>query len=454
MPSLPRCIGQAMTEPCSWDLREAAEHIRARHISSVEYVEALFSHIDRLEQAVQAWARLDRSLVLSDAARCDNEAKRDLWRGPLHGVPIGIKDNFATQALETCANSKMLAGNVPSEDADAVQQLRSAGALVLGKTAMTVFAAMDPAPTRNPWNGNHTPGGSSSGSAAAVAAHMCAAALGSQTAGSVMRPAAYCGLVGLKPTYGAVSRKGLIPCAWSMDHVGVLARSVEDAEILLGALATRAPATSNVGDAAVTIGVPDRYFFDAMDADVGAAFEEAIALLSGAGAKVVPVALPRGFEALVEAGIVTMYAEMAAYHRERFARHAAEFPPRLSVLVEVGLSIGAADYLRAQQIRRLETAELSRMLEAVTVLVTPTTPAPAPAGLDSTGDWRLNLPFSHSGHPAITLPCGMSKTGLPIGLQMAAAHSCEDRLLRVGKLFQSLSDWHRRAPPLVSSGAH
>ena len=235
-------------------------------------------------------------------------------------MPIGIKDNFATQALETCANSKMLAGNVPSEDADAVQQLRSAGALVLGKTAMTVFAAMDPAPTRNPWNGDHTPGGSSSGSAAAVAARMCAAALGSQTAGSVLRPAAYCGLVGLKPTYGAVSRKGLIPCAWSMDHVGALARSVEDAEILLGALATRAPAANNVGDAAVTIGVPDRYFFDAMDADVGAAFEEAIALLSGAGARVVTVPLPRGFEALVEAGIVTMYAEMAAYHRERFAR--------------------------------------------------------------------------------------------------------------------------------------
>jgi aspartyl-tRNA(Asn)/glutamyl-tRNA(Gln) amidotransferase subunit A len=369
----------------------------------------------------------------------------------LHGIPLGIKDNLATAGLETCAGSAILAGNVPAQDADAVRQLRAAGALTLGKTALTVFAAMDPASTRNPWNGQHTPGGSSSGSAAAVAARMCPAALGTQTAGSVLRPAAYCGVVGLKPTYGSVSRKGLVPCAWTMDHIGPIARRIDDVEALFCALAPAAAASPR-DDTPVVIGVPDRFFFDSLATDVGAAFEETIAAFGRAGARIVNTSLPAGFEALVEAGIVTMYAEMGAYHRDRFADRAADFPPRLSALVEVGLSIGAADYLRAQQIRRRETQALSRILQDITALVSPTTPTPAPAGLANTGDWRFNLPFSHSGHPAISLPCGVSRSGLPIGLQMAAAHFGEHRLFRAGRMLQEETDWHEKSPPSMHSG--
>jgi aspartyl-tRNA(Asn)/glutamyl-tRNA(Gln) amidotransferase subunit A len=442
-----------MNEPGAWGVLQAAAMIRSRHISAAEYAAALLAQIDRLEPLVQAWARIDRARLLSEAARCDDEGAGHGTRSALHGVPLGIKDNLATAGLETCAGSALLAGNVPAQDAAAVHRLRNAGALVLGKTAMTVFAAMDPAPTRNPWNGQHTPGGSSSGSAAAVAARMCPGALGSQTAGSVLRPAAYCGVVGLKPTYGTVSREGLVACAWSMDHVGPIARHVDDVETLFRALASTGPASAR-DEAPLVIGVPDRFFVETLDADVGAAFEETLGALSRAGARIVKVTLPAGFEALVEAGIITMYAEMGAYHRDRFAARAHEFPPRLSVLIEVGLSIGAADYLRAQRIRRRETQVLSRILQDITALATPTTPEPAPSGLDNTGDWRFNLPFSHSGHPAITLPCGLSRSGLPIGVQLAAAHSCEDRLFRVGRLLQSHTDWHEKSPPSASPGAH
>lgn len=440
-----------MIEPYEWDVTEAARNIRERHISSLEYVGALLARIDAINSGIQAWARIDRESLRVEARKCDDDAQHGRWRGPLHGMPIAVKDNFATAGLETCANSLMLAGNVPSENADAVQLLREAGSFTLGKTAMTEFAAMDPAPTRNPWNVERTPGGSSSGSAAAVAARMCPAALGSQTAGSVVRPAAYCGVVGLKPTYAAVGRKGLIPCAWSMDHVGVFARSTADIAMLFRALAPQSAEHTPTDSAPIIIGVPDRYFFEQTDADVGTAFEDAISLLAAAGARILRVELPQGFEALVEAGIVTMYAEMAAYQRERFAKRASEFPPRLSILIEAGLTISAADYLRAQQIRRIETVALSRLLAPLTALAMPSTPAPAP-GFDSTGDWRLNLPFSHSGHPAMTIPCGMSKHGLPIGLQLAARHSGEDRLFQVGALFQTRSDWHQRSPAIQPTG--
>jgi aspartyl-tRNA(Asn)/glutamyl-tRNA(Gln) amidotransferase subunit A len=437
--------GTSMTDPCAWGVVEAARMIRAGQISARDYARALLARIDARDAGLQAWARIDRHGLEAQAARCDAEAARGTWRGLLHGVPIGIKDNLATAGLETTAGSAMLAGQVPDEDAYAVRRLRQAGALVLGKTAMTEFAAMDPAPTRNPWNANHTPGGSSSGSAAAVAARMVPAALGTQTAGSVLRPAAYCGVAGLKPTYEAVSRRGLVACAWSMDHVGIMAREVDDVATLLGVLA--GPPHTSAPDGAPVIGIPDRYFFDNLDADVSAAFDAAVATFERAGARVAQVRLPQQFDAMVDAGIVTMYAEMAACHADRFTARAAEFPPRLRILIEAGRTIAAADYVNAQRIRRLETAALSRLLETITVLLTPATTTPAPQGLDSTGDWRLNLPFSVSGHPAIALACGRSRGGLPIGLQMAAAHGAEARLLAAGRLFQTHTDWHRQYPP-------
>jgi aspartyl-tRNA(Asn)/glutamyl-tRNA(Gln) amidotransferase subunit A len=441
-----------MNEPAHWSAVEAARQIRAGGISSSEYLESLLSHIHLTDDRVQAWARIAESGARAEAARCDEAAARGDWRGPLHGVPVAIKDNFDTAGLATEAGSAMMANRIPSKDAEAVTRLRSAGAIVLGKTAMTAFAAMDPAPTRNPWNTHHTPGGSSSGSAAAVAARMCSVAIGTQTAGSILRPAAYCGVCGLKPTYEAVSRAGVIACAWSMDHAGPIATDVGDLALMFGVLSGR----DGDGVAHIdkpVVGVPDRCF-EPGDAAVAGAFDRAVQTLAKAGVRVVPVRLPDGFEALAASGIVVMYAEMAAFHRKRLAERRDEFPPRLLVLVEEGEAISAADYINTQRIRRMETAALSQLLAGITALVTPTTATPAPKGHGQTGDWSFNLPFSASGHPSMTLPCGFDGSGLPIGLQLVAAHGAEDELFALGRLFQQHSGWHEQRPPLDSLGIH
>jgi Asp-tRNA(Asn)/Glu-tRNA(Gln) amidotransferase A subunit family amidase len=312
---------------------------------------------------------------------------------------------------------------------------------------------MDPADTVNPWNWQHTPGGSSSGSAAAVASCMCPAALGSQTAGSVLRPAAYCGIAGLKPTYDAISRQGMFPCAWSMDHVGIMARSVADVAAVFAAIAESPMPEIPEAQGKLTLGVPDRYFQQDLTVDAASAFEAALDSFRDLGAAIRAVKLPASFEAGVEAGIVIMYAEMAAVHRSSFAAQKAAFPFRIRTLIEVGLEIRAADYLRAQQVRRQFVDDLSGLLAEVDCLVTPTTPAPAPKGLDATGDWRFNLPFSASGHPALTVPCGFSRDGLPIGLQLVASHWGERRLLGAGQRFQASTDWHERRPSMLREDA-
>jgi len=339
-----------MTEPWQWNVTEAARQIAAKRIASREYVHALLARIAHHEPRLQAWAQLAGDAAEAEASNCDADTMRGVSRGPLHGVAIAIKDILDVAGMPTRVGSDLTDCRSATSDAEVVRKLRASGAIILGKTAMTAFAAMDPAPTRNPWNGDHTPGGSSSGSAAAVAAQMCAASLGTQTAGSVLRPAAYCGIVGLKPTYDAVSRKGLTPCAWSMDHIGVMARDVADVEFLFGILADAATPLKNDGNAAPVIGIAQSHF-DATDPDVAESFKRVVDTLSGAGATVVPVRLPDGFEALAATGIVTMYAEMAASHRDLFARRRDEYPPRLHVLVEAGLAVSASDYIHAQRVR-------------------------------------------------------------------------------------------------------
>jgi aspartyl-tRNA(Asn)/glutamyl-tRNA(Gln) amidotransferase subunit A len=442
-----------VAEPYELTLHAAARAIRARTLSPVELTRSLLARIAAREPAVLAWARLTDAAALTEAARCEDEAMRGAFRGALHGVPVGIKDLFYTAGVETAAGSAVLAGFTPAYDATAVRRLRDAGAVVLGKTALSVFAAMDPGPTRNPWNPAHTPGGSSSGSAAAVAALMCPAALGTQTAGSIVRPASYCGVVGLKPTYGRVSRHGLVASAWSMDHVGPLTRTVADAALVLetiagpdvddpSACAYPVPTSSalSAGPARpFRVGVPDRYFLDDLDPAVKAAFDVALASLADAGGRVEPVRLPGSFETGVDAGVVAMYAELAAYHAQWFETRRADYTPKLAALIETGRTISATSYLRAQQVRRVAARDISRLLDGVDVLATPATPTPAPEGLGFTGHWRLNLPFSASGHPAISVPMGRSEAGLPLGLQLVGRHFDEATLLRVAAAYEARS---------------
>ncbi|MBI5966711.1 MAG: amidase, partial [Deltaproteobacteria bacterium] len=230
-----------MAELCMLKLSEMITQIKRRRLSPVTLLESILERIDSLEPSLKAWVTIDRKGILTEARRHGDEITRGKTRGPLHGIPIGVKDIYYTSGMKTTAGSKIFENFIPDHDATAVARLKKAGAIVLGKTATTEFASADPAPTRNPWNPDHTPGGSSSGSAVAVATGMCPAALGSQTGGSVLRPAAYCGVVGLKPTYGRISRYGVFALSWTLDHVGFLTRSAEDAAILLRVLAGSDP---------------------------------------------------------------------------------------------------------------------------------------------------------------------------------------------------------------------
>jgi aspartyl-tRNA(Asn)/glutamyl-tRNA(Gln) amidotransferase subunit A len=442
-----------VTSAIGLGIEQVAHLIQSGQLSSAVYVRALLDHIERLEPLVRAWAAIDRDGALRAAELADRDLQEGRPRGPLHGIPIGIKDLLDVAGTQTRAGSPMLAGHVAAADAAVIARLRAAGAIILGKTATTVFAAMDPADTVNPWNQLHTPGGSSSGSAAAVASCMCPAALGSQTAGSVLRPASYCGVTGFKPTYDAISRQGLFVCAWSMDHVGIIARSVGDIAAVFAAVVDAPEWDASDPETQKTIGVPDRYFHEGVTPDVAQAFAAALESFRAAGASTRTVTLPASFEAGAEAGILIMYAEMAAFHRSRFAAHKEAYPFRIRTLIEAGLEIRAADYLRAQQVRRKFIEDLSGLLDEVDCLVTPATPAPAPPGLDATGDWRFNLPFSASGHPALSVPCGWSSNGLPIGLQLVAGHGREQRLLAAGRRFQAITNWHERRPAMMQEDA-
>jgi aspartyl-tRNA(Asn)/glutamyl-tRNA(Gln) amidotransferase subunit A len=425
-----------VTDPSALTIAAARRLLRSGELSCEELVHACLDRIDELDGALLAWARVRADGALADARALDatrDDETRDL---PLAGIPIGLKDIICTAGLETSAGSRVLSGWVPNVDAVAVRMLRRHGAIVLGKTVTTEFASADPAPTRNPADLAHTPGGSSAGSAAAVASHMCLGALGTQTAGSILRPAAYCGAVGFKPTYGAVSRDGVIPLAWSMDHVGPIARSVEDASLMYGALRMSAPSVQRrPSDERVVVGVPDR-FFDTDDRDVATAFESALSAMHELGWTVRPVQLPASFEVAAQAAMVIITVEIAAVHEDWFTAEPDAYGPRLRGLIEAGQRILAPTYLRAQRLRRQATEEMKALFEDVDVVVTPSTPAPAPEGFATTGDASYNMPFSSFGMPALSVPIPSSSTHLPIGMQFVADHHRDDRLLEVGRRFE------------------
>jgi Asp-tRNA(Asn)/Glu-tRNA(Gln) amidotransferase A subunit family amidase len=307
-----------------------------------------------------------------------------------------------------------------------VARLRAAGAIVLGKTATTEFAYRDPAPTRNPWNPAHTPGGSSSGSGAGVAARMVPLALGTQTVGSVLRPAAYCGVVGLKGTHGLVPSEGVVPLAWSLDHVGVLGRSVEDVALAFGIMSARALEPSGAG--MPRFGVLTELVGRA-EPDVAQHVRAVADRLAQAGATVVDVKLPASFGALAEAGLTILEVEAAAYHEPSFAAHAADFGDAIAALVRKGLGQAATVYVGADRTRSQCRNDLNDLAVGYDALITPTAPAPAPAGLAWTGDASLCAPWSSTGLPALSLPSGTAGSGLPYAVQLVGARETEIRLL-------------------------
>lgn len=442
---------------------EIARQVRAGTLSPVEVVEACLKRIDEVDPSVLAWVHVDRKGALQSARELEAEARAGKFRGPLHGVPVGIKDIIAVAGMTTTNGSGEFAHERPEADATCVAKLRGAGAVILGKTATTQFASGDPAPTRNPWNLEHTPGGSSSGSAAGVASGMMPLALGTQTGGSVLRPAAYCGIVGLKPTHGRISTAGVTPLAWSLDHVGVFARTVADAALALGVLAghddadllsASAPTTDYMAvlpsDRPPRLGIPRGLFGDKANAEVTSHLDAVASSFEGKGAAVEEVSLTNSAESIRKAHAIVMRVEAAAYHRERFLSHGESYRPFIHAIVKEGLSIPGFEYARARKLQQEFRRGVTRALEGIDALLMPVAPGPAPKGLESTGDPTLCVPGSFSGFPAIGLPSSLNAEGLPLAIQLITGPFAEGRLLATASWCAAALDFHET--PSISAG--
>ncbi len=435
------------TEPCLMTLSETARRIRKNELSPIELLESCLEMIDRLEPSIKAWVTIDREGASREARSLADEARNSSFRGVLHGIPIGIKDIFYTAGMRTTAGHSAMADFVPEYDSAVVERLRRVGAIILGKTATTEFALMAPAPTRNPWNLEHTPGGSSSGSGAAVAARMCPAAIGSQTGGSTIRPSAYCGVVGFKPTYGRVSAFGMIPLARSTDHPGIIAREVNDLALMLQALAgydsrDHTSAMMPVGDYIQAIEAPvvqpaialmTGDFIEKAADEVRANVRATADRLARAGARVEEIPPPPSFGEIGKAFWNILTAEPAAYHREALENRPDTFDPKTLEFLKKGLTMPAVKYLHSLEVQRHFRREIAVILQRYDAILVPSTNFTAPKGLDSTGDPVFNNPWSMTGNPVVGLPSGLSSEGLPIAVQLVGAAFAEGRLLALAR---------------------
>jgi Asp-tRNA(Asn)/Glu-tRNA(Gln) amidotransferase A subunit family amidase len=424
-------------DPSSLSAAVAAARIAEGALSPVEVVDACLARIAARDGHVRAWAHVDEAGARATAREREAEARAGHRRGPLHGVPVAIKDIFHVAAMPTTCGAGPAFHIRPVDDATAVARLRAAGAIVLGKVHTTEFAYFEPAPTRNPWNVAHTPGGSSSGSAAAVAARMAPLALGTQTVGSVLRPAAYCGVIGFKGTHRLIPTEGVVPLAWSFDHVGIFARAVADVTLTAGVLAARAldaPAAS-----APRLALAPE-LLERATPEVAAAVREVARRLARAGATVHEVKLPASFAALHAAGRVVLEVEAAAYHEDLYRAHAAEYRPRTRELIADGLARPAVAYVRAQRERLAFRAEVAPLLADHDALLSPTAASTAPEGL-ATGDPWFCAPWSFAGVPACSLPGAVSFAGLPHAVQLVAARGRDAALLAVAAWCERVLDF-------------
>jgi aspartyl-tRNA(Asn)/glutamyl-tRNA(Gln) amidotransferase subunit A len=427
-----------------YTLRAAAGEIRSGRLSPVDLLDACLARIDRLEPQVRAWVSVDREGARADAERLAQEQQQGRWRGPMHGVPVGIKDIIDVFDQPTCAGSRLWAQSIARRDATVVQRLRQSGAVLLGKTVTTAYASFDPPPTRNPWNGERTPGGSSSGSAAAVACGMCLGALGSQTGGSIIRPASFCGAAGCKPTFGRVSVDGVVPLAPSLDHVGTVAACVWDLAILLQVIAGSDPhdpgcAHQVMPDVSARLNEPLavprlgwlRGLFEDLAEPVVATMMVRIAdRLRAAGASISEVALPAGFAEVLPRHRTIMAVEAAAYHAPRLRRHPDDYPPNIRGLLDEGLACPAAEYARCKDHQQRLTQEMLGCFGGIDALLTPATPGPAPDAR-TTGDPAFNSPWSYTGLPTVSLPATWSPDGLPLAIQLVGPPWREAELFAV-----------------------
>jgi len=469
--------GRALTQPADLTdltIQDAAKLIRSGALSPVELTRAYLERIDRIDGQVNAFITVTEDRALQQARESQAELARGVWRGPLHGIPIALKDNMDTAGILTTAASELFSERVPSEDAEVYRRLKDAGAVLLGKLNMHEFAYGGSSaithygPVHNPWNLDHIPGGSSGGSAAAVAARLCCAALGTDTLASIRLPAAFCGTVGLKATHGLASIRGIIPISESLDHVGPLSRTVADSALVLQAIAgydprdvvsirselpTYADALYRV-TSGLRLGIAREPYYDRLDPDIEAATNRALIVLSELTANMRDVTLP------APPNFAVILAEAYAYHEEylNVAENRERYDPVTLERILAAGEFAMTEYVEARRELALVRHAIADVFADVDLLVTPTCPVlastiadaeiPATAsGAESTV--RNTFPFNLYGIPTITVPCGFSRTGLPIGLQISGPHLGELSMLALAHAYEQATSWHLERPGLA-----
>lgn len=459
-------------------LVEVAQLIHTRTVSATEVTQAALARIDEIDDTYKSYLHICSEHALAHAAIADVEIAKGIHKGPLHGVPLAVKDICYTTFAPTTWGTTAYSGYIPEYDSTVVSRMIGAGALILGKLTMTEGAYTShhpeiPAPP-NPWGHDYWVGSSSTGSAVAVSAAMCYGALGSDTGGSIRFPAATCGLTGIKPTWGRVSRHGVFALADTLDHVGPMARSAQDSAAILQAIAgwdandptsIDSPVQDYMAEVGrsirgMKIGIDRTYAFSGVDSEVVKSLEEAIAVFEDLGARFVDVTIP-DYEELVAKWIMMCSVEAALAHEATYPDRAKEYGPELAQLVDKGRSTSGLEVARGTHLRRAFTEALATMFGDVDCMLIPTMPVPIPT-LEKMGEYgadpsvlngilRFTAPFDFSGTPTITLPNGVDSRGLPLSMQLVAPNLREDTLIRAGHAYQTMTAWHRMIPKELAS---
>ena len=453
-------------------ITDAAAGLQGKQFTSVDITQALLDRIAALDSKFDSYITVTPEGALAQAKQADAELAAGTSRGPLHGVPIALKDLYPTKGIRTTGHSAVLKDWVPDFDCTATTKMAQAGSVLLGKLAMHEFAFGGPVfdtpfpPARNPWNTDHITGGSSSGSGAALAAGLCLGSLGSDTGGSIRGPASLCGIVGLKPTYGRVSRWGVLPLSWSLDHVGPMTRTVEDCALVLGAIAgydAKDAACANVpvddylsglkaGVKGLRLGVPRSWFSDGdgTDPETLAALEAALQVYQALGATIVEVD-GKPFSDARAANTTILVAEAYAYHEQNLKTQPQNYGSGVRGRFRAGALISSADYIAALRARTTISAQVAAILGEVDAILSPTSPAPAPSFAEYNQDAMFKQPsytnpYNLTGLPVISIPCGFSASGLPIGLQIATKPFTEALNLQIAYAYEQATDWHTMRP--------
>ncbi len=453
-------------------LLEAAAEIASGTISPLELAQACLNRIEALDHRLNSFLTVTDAQALEAAQRAGQEIQQGNYRGKLHGIPLALKDLYETGGIRTTGGSKFYADHYPEEDAFVVKKLKQAGAVLLGKLNMHEIAlgVTNENPhygsCSNPWDSKRISGGSSGGSAAALSARFCPASLGSDTGGSIRIPASLCGIVGLKPTFGRISLRGVIPLSWNLDHPGPMARRAEDVAILLQTIAGYDPkdpssvdwpvpdylASLKEGVRGWRIGLASGAFFEEAEVEILDLVKAAAQVFESLGAVVELVELPEALQAARANGLMVT-SDAAAFHKDRLSSHPQGFGQDVLVRLQSGAAVTSGEYILARRLQTILRRRYEEMFDIFDILLTPTTPIAAPlAGADAVERarqlTRFTAPFNLTGLPALSLPCGFTQDGLPAGLQVVARPWDEARLIQAAYAYEIASGWYSRKPEL------